>query len=331
VTADVLELRDLTAVFDTDDGTASVLNGVDITIRKGEMVGLVGESGAGKSVLVMTIIGLLRKPGRVTGGSIVFQGRDLRTLDEEALEGLRGRELSMVMQNARSALDPLRKVGDQIASVYRFHTGASDDEARAKALAMIDEVRIPDAARIAGSRAHQLSGGMAQRISIAMALVCSPTLLLADEPTTGLDVTVQRQILDLTRDLLKRDQRAMLLVTHDLGVVAHYCDTVAVMYAGRIIESVDVERFFDAAVHPYTLHLISAVSYEADLVERTAIGSHFLDLTKLPSGCHFHPRCPLARDRCLAEAPAAQEIAPGHHVCCHNWREARQRVDGAAA
>jgi oligopeptide transport system ATP-binding protein len=327
----VLEVKNLSVEFSTDGVNSHVLNGVSFTIDPGETLGLVGESGAGKSVLVMSIVGLLRKPGRIVDGEVILNGRSLRDLSQRDAQQLRGKQLSMIMQNARSALDPLAKVGDQIASVYQTHEGATRAEAREKALEMIRDVRIPDPERIANSRAHQLSGGMAQRISIAMALVCSPLLVLADEPTTGLDVTVQRQILDLTTELLRRDGRAMLIVTHDLGVVAHYCDKVAVLYAGRIIEYADVETFFASGSHPYTLSLIGSVSYDPVAVARSAIGSHYLDLAALPSGCHFHPRCPLARERCSTETPLAQRIDADHYVRCHYWREARERVHGSSA
>lgn len=327
----VLEVKDLHVDFRTDGVDSHVLNGVDFTIDRGETLGLVGESGAGKSVLVMAIIGLLRKPGRIVEGDVLLNGRSLLDSAPRALQELRGKQLSMIMQNARSALDPLATVGDQIATVYQTHEGVTRAEAREKTLEMIRDVRIPDPERIAKARVHHLSGGMAQRISIAMALVCSPLLVLADEPTTGLDVTVQRQILDLTTDLLKRDGRAMLLVTHDLGVVAHYCDKVAVLYAGRIIEYADVDSFFVGASHPYTLSLIGSVSYDPAAVARSSIGSHYLNLAALPSGCHFHPRCPLARERCAAETPRPQRIETGHYVRCHFWREARERVHGTAA
>jgi oligopeptide/dipeptide ABC transporter ATP-binding protein len=326
MTQALLDVRNLRVDFDVEGSIAHVLNDVSFSLAPGETLGLVGESGAGKSVLVMSIVGLLRKPGRIVRGEVILKGRDLRGLSQPEIEQVRGKQLAMIMQNARSALDPLAKIGDQIAVVYQTHEEVTREEARQKALEMIRDVRIPDPERIANARAHQLSGGMAQRISIAMALVCSPSLILADEPTTGLDVTVQRQILDLTTDLLKRDGRSMLLVTHDLGVIAHYCDRVAVLYAGRIIESASVETFFASASHPYTLSLIGAVSFDPERVARSAIGSHFLDLTALPSGCHFHPRCPLAREVCTQEAPAPQQIASDHDVWCHYWREARARV-----
>ena len=327
----VLKVNDLHVEFRTDGVTSHVLNGVSLEIGPGETLGLVGESGAGKSVLLMAIVGLLRKPGRIVGGDVIVNGRKIREMGDGELREVRGKVLSMIMQNARSALDPLAKVGDQIASVYQTHEGVTRDEARTKALNMIQDVRIADPERIAESRPHQLSGGMAQRISIAMALVCSPMLVLADEPTTGLDVTVQREILDLTTQLLTRDHRAMLMVTHDLGVVAHYCDRVAVLYAGRIVEYADVESFFARATHPYSLSLIGSVSYDSEAVKRSAVGSHYLNLAALPSGCHFHPRCPLATERCSVETPRPRRIDSDHYVACHHAREARERVHGTAA
>jgi oligopeptide/dipeptide ABC transporter ATP-binding protein len=327
----VLSVAGLHVRYTTQAEETPVLNGVDFEIGRGETLGLVGETGSGKSILIMAAVGLLDKNARTTAGEVVFEGRDLLALDEAELQRIRGREIAMIMQNPRSALDALTTVGDQIAAVYAAHTDASRKEARARALEMIRRVRLPDAERVAETRPHELSGGMAQRISIAMALACSPKLLLADDPTSGLDVTVQAQVLDLLADLAAGGGLSTLLVTRDLGIVAHYCDAVAVIYGGRIVEYADVRTFFTDARHPYSISLIGAVSYDREKVRRSTTGAARADSRNLPPGCHFHPRCPLARDNCRQDVPAFEPIGSRHFVRCHYWRDTKELLRDDAA
>ena len=257
-----LEVKDLHVEVDARFASArKVLKGLSFTIERGETLGLVGETGSGKSVAILAVMGLLDGIGRSVEGEVSFGGRTLASLSSEELERLRGREVSVIMQNARSALDPLARVGAQIADAYRSHYGVSRKEAAAKALEMIRRVQLPDADRVARARVDELSGGMAQRVAIATALVCAPSLLLADDPTSGLDVTVQAQILELMSDLARTEGLSTLLVTRDLGIVAHYCDRVAVIFDGQVVESALVGSFFSDPQHPHSRKLLQAAAF----------------------------------------------------------------------
>lgn len=328
----VLTVRDLAVDVDTHSGTAKVLNGISLEISRGETLGLVGETGSGKSTLIMALMGLLAPAARVVAGQVNFEGHDLLAMSEDELQRLRGKQLALIMQNARSALDPLATVGNQIASVISAHTGADRRGARAAALEMIRRVRLPDVERVARARPDELSGGMAQRISIAMALAGSPKLLLADDPTSGLDVTVQAQVLEVLSDLARSDGLSTLLVTRDLGIVAHYCDRVAVIYAGRIVEVADTRTFFREARHPYSISLLGSVSYRKTRAVAVSEGVRpHLDLKSLPSGCLFNPICAVSQAACSEHAPDWDVVDGGHFVRCHRWREARSLVTGDAA
>jgi peptide/nickel transport system ATP-binding protein len=317
----LLEVNDLHVTYETYSGTVPVVRGAQFRVDRGEILGFVGETGAGKSVIVMTLLRLLGDNGKVTRGSVMFDGRDILSLSEREVERIRGRDIGLIMQNARSALDPLTKVGIQVGTVYQTHVGASRDEARRKTLEMLRLVQLADPERVADARPDELSGGMAQRISIAMALVCQPKLLLADNPTSGLDVTVQAQVLDLLAALAAESGLATVLATSDLGIVAQYCDRVAVLYGGEIVEHADVETFFNDARHPYSLGLIAAASYirrdrrptEAGLEERLEA-----------DGCQFVSRCPIGERICVDRHP--ELVGASHRVRCHLRDVSRERL-----
>ena len=312
---DLLVVRDLTVHFDTDEGVVQAVDGAALRIAPGEVVGLVGESGSGKSVTALAILGLLRPPARVVSGRIEFDGRDLRALSEEDLRAVRGSQISMVFQSPRTSLNPVLPVGHQIERLLARHGGAARGPARERAVAMLREVGIAEPERRAGQYAHQLSGGMCQRVMIAMALATSPRLLIADEPTTGLDVSIAAQILELLRDLGRRTGAAILLITHDLGVVARLCDRVVVMHAGQTVEWAGVRGLFHAPAHPYTRALLRSIPRIDGAGAMEPIPGAVPSLLAPPSGCRFAPRCPLRQAECAAAIPV-RTIGPDHAVAC---------------
>jgi peptide/nickel transport system ATP-binding protein/oligopeptide transport system ATP-binding protein len=281
---------------------ARALNGVSFTVEQGRIMGLVGETGAGKSLTAMSILGLLKPPARVVDGKAWFEGEDLLALPAERLNRLRGNRIALVVQSPKASLDPLARIGGQLVRLQRAHRGIGEATALARATAMLDSVGIPDAARRLRAWPHELSGGMAQRVLIAMALVNQPALLIADEPTTGLDVTVQAQILDLIRGLSRERGIGVVLITHDLGVVAHYCDTVAVMFSGQVMESGPVEAVFASPEHPYTRALLAATP---ERLRRGTVHQAWAppDLFSLPQGCLYRDRCPDAATVCSNDPP----------------------------
>ncbi len=296
--------------------TARALNGVCLTVAEGEVVGLVGETGAGKSLTALAIMRLLQHPARIVAGSIRFAGQELTLLSPVAMNALRGRDIALVVQSPRTSLEPLTRIGEQVARVHRVHRAVGADAARAKAIAMLRAVGIPDAERRFQAWPHELSGGMAQRVLIAMALINDPKLLIADEPTTGLDVTVQAQILDLLRDMVRARRLASLIVTHDLGIVAHYCDRIAVMFAGTVVESGPVAEVFKAPRHHYTRALIASAPDRIDLGNPIMRAGTPPDLYNLPPGCCYADRCPRAEARC-AEPPPTASFGAAHSARCH--------------
>jgi len=315
----LLEIRDLRVQFGTRRGLVRAVDGVSLSLARGEVLGIVGESGSGKSVLSLSVLRLLRTPPAIyAGGSIGFEGRDLLALSKEQMRGLRGDRISMIFQEPMTALNPVFTVGHQIAEVFRIHRGMSKAEAREAAVEMLAMVGVPAPASRVRDFPFQMSGGMRQRVMIAMALACRPQLLIADEPTTALDVTIQSQILELMMDLRDKLGTAIILITHDLGVVAETADRVAVMYAGRIVEEAPVETLFDQPLHPYTRALMRAVPrLEMRAGERlNEIPGTVPNLADVPPGCRFQGRCPFALDRCLQEDPALVELEPGHRVAC---------------
>jgi oligopeptide/dipeptide ABC transporter ATP-binding protein len=320
----LLEVRDLHVSFFTQRGEARAVDGVSFSVDAGQTLGLVGESGCGKTVSALSLLRLLPPSGRVVSGSIVFDGRDLLDLDEAAMRGVRGNQIAMIFQEPMSSLNPVFTVGYQIIEAVRLHQGLNRSAARAKAIEMLDLVEIPEAERRVDDYPHQMSGGMRQRVMIAMALSCNPRLLIADEPTTALDVTIQAQILDLLGQLQERLGMALILVTHDLGIVAERADDVAVMYAGRIVEQAPVQRIFTQPLHPYTRGLLRSIPKVGARKQRRleAIPGLVPDLLQLPSGCHFRDRCVSAIERCASTDPRLQVFAPGHAVACLRAGEA---------
>ncbi|CAM5601680.1 ABC transporter ATP-binding protein [Streptomyces pseudogriseolus] len=319
----LLEVRDLHVEFRTRDGVAKAVNGVTYGVDEGETLAVLGESGSGKSVTAQAVMGILdTPPGRITGGEVVFQGRDLLTLKEEERRRIRGAEMAMVFQDALSALNPVLTVGDQLAEMFTVHRGMSRKDARAKAVELMDRVRIPAARERVRQYPHQFSGGMRQRIMIAMAIALEPALIIADEPTTALDVTVQAQVMELLAELQREYRMGLILITHDLGVVADVADRIAVMYAGRIVESAPVHDIYKAPAHPYTRGLLDSIPrLDHKGRELYAIKGLPPNLTRIPPGCPFHPRCPLARDVCTTDDPPLYEVSGTRGSACHFWRE----------
>jgi peptide/nickel transport system ATP-binding protein len=314
----LIDVQNLKTHFFTEDGVVQAVNGVDFTIREGEVMGLVGESGSGKSVTSLSIMRLLGGSGKIVDGAVMFKGRDLVGVSEEEMVKIRGNELSMIFQQPTSCLNPVFQIGAQVAEVMQIHQGMSKEEAWRQAVEMFRKVGIPDPERRAKNFPHEISGGQAQRVMIAMALATLPDLLIADEPTTALDVTIQAQILDLMRRLRSETGTAILLITHDMGVIAEMADNVAVMYAGQIVEYTDVKTLFETQLHPYTEGLLAAIPVLGEVRDSLAvIPGSVPNLINLPPGCKFHPRCPYAQAMCLRETPELQEVAPGHKVRCY--------------
>jgi peptide/nickel transport system ATP-binding protein len=329
----LLEVKGLKTYFYTEDGIVQAINGVDFSIRPGEVMGLVGESGSGKSVTSLSIMRLLSASGKIAEGSVTFDGVDLTTLPEDEMVKMRGDELSMIFQQPASCLNPVFRIGDQIAETISIHQTVGKQESWQQAVEMLRKVGIPDPARRATAFPHEISGGQAQRVMIAMALSCLPKLLIADEPTTALDVTIQAQILDLMRKLRTETGTAILLITHDMGVIAEMCDSVAVMYAGQIVEYTDVITLFDKPLHPYTEGLLAAIPVLGDVRETLAvIPGSVPNLIELPPGCKFAARCPYAKELCVEMDPRLIEVESGHQVRClmrdpatqHHWAGVQQ-------
>ncbi len=315
----LLELRDLRTHFASDAGELRAVDGVSLVLHAGRTLGVVGESGSGKSVTALSIIGLVPPPGRIVGGEIRFAGMDLRTQGAAQWRARRGDEIAMIFQEPMTSLNPAFTIGDQIMEVILRHRAVSKAEARARAIDMLRRVRIPAPERRFAEYPHKLSGGMRQRAMIAMAMACDPKLLIADEPTTALDVTIQAQIIDLMRALRAETGAAILLITHDLGVVAELADDVVVMYAGKVVEQGPVAALFRDPQHPYTVGLLGSIPRLDGEARRLAtIEGAVPNPLSLPSGCRFHPRCPFAIDQCRAEEPALAEVVAGQHAAC--WR-----------
>jgi len=317
--AKLLEVKNLQTQFLTSAGVVRAVDGVSYDINEGETVALVGESGCGKSVSALSIMRLVAEPaGRIVGGEILFKGRDLLKLTEEEMRDVRGRDIAMVFQEPMTSLNPVLTIGRQLTEGLEIHLGMAPEAARARAVELLGLVGIPDPARRLGQYPHQFSGGMRQRMMVAMALACNPPLILADEPTTALDVTIQAQILELLQDLSRRLGVAMLIITHNLGVVARYADRVNVMYAGRIIESGTAAEIYADPRHPYTLGLLRSVPRLDEPIRSKLdpIEGQPPDLTKLPPGCAFAPRCAYRIDKCAEVPPLVTCGAPGHRSAC---------------
>lgn len=325
----LLAVDDLVTTFSTEEGLVTPVDGVSFTVEQGETVGVVGESGCGKSVTSLSILRLVPSPpGRIAQGRILFEGQDLLTLSEREMRAIRGRDIAMIFQEPMTSLNPVFTCGDQILEALRRHQKVSATEARDQALELLHLVGIPLPEQRLGAYPHQLSGGMRQRIMIAMALCCHPRLLIADEPTTALDVTIQAQILDLLRHLKKQLSMAVLLITHDLGVVAETAERVVVMYAGKVVEEAPVRTLFHTPRHPYTEGLLRSIPRLDERRESLPVIDGMVpNLLDLPSGCRFHPRCPRAERRCREEAPALRSLGEGHRVAC--WQAFGERGHAA--
>jgi oligopeptide/dipeptide ABC transporter ATP-binding protein len=327
----LLEVKGLKTYFYTEDGVVRAVDGVSFEVYPGEVLGLVGESGCGKSVTSLSIMRLISKPGNVDAGEILLDGENLLNLPEEEMIKVRGNRISMIFQQPQTALNPVFKVGDQLAEVLNVHQDLGKEAGWNRAVQLLKMVGVPDPERRAEAYPHELSGGMAQRVMIAMALACVPELLVADEPTTALDVTIQAQILDLMRDLRREMGTSVILITHDLGVVAEMADRVAVMYAGEIVEQTDVNSLFDEPLHPYTQGLIGSIPVLGQIKEKLdVIPGSVPNLVNLPEGCRFAPRCQ-ARFKyglsiCTEIKPELDEIKPGHFVRCWLYESAEGHV-----
>jgi peptide/nickel transport system ATP-binding protein len=320
-----LKINDLTAGFYGDDGYQQVLSGVSLDLRKGETLGIVGESGCGKSVTSLAIMRLLPLPaGRIEKGEVFLDGRELLGLPIEEMHAIRGKRLAMIFQEPMTALNPVQKIGRQIMEIYALHfPEMTPDQMRDGAVEMLHKVRIPSPERRLNDYPHQLSGGMRQRVMIAMALACRPDVLIADEPTTALDVTIQAQVLSLMQELQSELGMSIIFITHDLGVVAQLCDEVAVMYAGRIIEEAAVETLFASPRHPYTKGLLMSMPRLGSVskTELNVIRGVVPPMDQMPSGCRFRDRCDFAQAQCANKVPEVEAVDPTHKVACLRWRE----------
>lgn len=312
----LLEIKNLSVEYRTDEETVYAVNSLNLKLNRGESLGLVGETGAGKTTTALSILNLISDPpGKIVNGEICFEGKDLLRTKIQELREIRGRKISIIFQDPMTSLNPVYSVGDQIAEVISQHDICDKADTREKACRMLEIVGIPRDRY--EDYPHQFSGGMKQRVVIAMSIACSPELILADEPTTALDVTIQAQILELMSDLKKKMKTSMLLITHDLGVVAQICDRVAIMYAGKIVESGTIEEVFDHPSHPYTIGLFGSIPTLDDNIEKLKpIKGQMPDPTNLPVGCAFHPRCQYANELCSKIKPVATSLKESHVVCC---------------
>ncbi|MFI8259469.1 ABC transporter ATP-binding protein [Streptomyces sp. NPDC085665] len=319
----LLEVRDLHVEFRTRDGVAKAVNGVNYSVDEGETLAVLGESGSGKSVTAQAVMGILDvPPGWIAGGEILFKGKDLLKMKEEERRRIRGADMAMIFQDALSSLNPVLSVGAQLGEMYEVHRGMSRKDAKARAVELMDRVKIPAARERVGDYPHQFSGGMRQRIMIAMALALEPSLIIADEPTTALDVTVQAQVMDLLAELQRELNMGLILITHDLGVVADVADKIAVMYAGRIVEAAPVHEIYAAPAHPYTRGLLDSIPrLDQKGQELYAIKGLPPNLLAIPSGCAFNPRCPMAQAVCRTDVPPLAQVGQGRASACFFWKE----------
>lgn len=312
----LLDIRDLSVQFDTDSGVVHAVNHLNLQLREGHALGFVGETGAGKTTTALAILQLIQSPpGKITGGEILFKGQDVRKMTDAERRHMRGSQIAMIFQDPMTSLNPVMTVDKQIAEMIRLHRRVSEAEALSQAGDMLELVGIRRERM--HDYPHQFSGGMKQRVVIAIALACDPTLLIADEPTTALDVTIQAQVLELMKQLKQKFAASMILITHDLGIVADICDKVAIMYAGRVVEYADKRALYATPLHPYTIGLFNSVpDIDEDIDELPVIPGLMPDPMALPTGCTFHPRCSMAEESCSTVQPQMQELGPGHFVAC---------------
>ena len=310
----LLEVEDLTVNFYTEEGVVTACDDLSYTIERGEKFGVVGESGAGKSVTAMSLMRLIEEPGQIESGEIRFKGENILEMSEERVRSIRGNEIAMIFQDAQTALNPVYTVGEQISEAIRHHMGYGEDEARERTIRLLDEVGIPEAETRYSDYPHEFSGGMQQRAVIAVALSCDPDLIIADEPTTALDVTIEARILELLEELADEFDTAIQLITHDLGVVAELCDRVMVLYAGEPVEKASVEELYYEPKHPYTVGLMTSIPRIGDQRDRLdTIPGTMPDLVEVPPGCSFHPRCPFAEEACSRTEPRLVDVETGEN------------------
>lgn len=325
----LLELRDLKTHFFTRKGTARVLEDLNLRLDRGEIAGLVGESGSGKSVTGFSIVNLLKAPGKIVAGEVLYEGRNITGLPEHEMREIRGKQISMIFQNPRASLNPVLSVGEQIGQVLIHRQGMSRKQSRQRAIELLKTVHIPEPERRLAAYPHQLSGGMAQRVMIAMAISCSPRLLIADEPTTGLDVTIEYQIVHLLREMRDLSGMSVIVITHDLNMAAEVCDRIMVMYAGRIVEEAPVQEFFTRPRHPYTIGLLASRPHLHVEQDIPTIPGNVPDLINRPTGCAFHPRCRWATEICARQNPPLLDIGNGHRTACHHIEDVARDIAAA--
>lgn len=313
----LLVIQDLGIHFHTFWGVAKAVDGISFTVSRGQVVGLVGESGSGKSVTGMAILRLIQPPGKIVSGDILFEGKSILALDEAEVGAVRGARISMIFQNPRTCLNPVLTLGEQIDRVYRQHTNATRHETRERRLEMLQRVGIGDPIRFSNNYPHQVSGGMCQRAMIVMALICNPQLVIADEPTTGLDVTIQKQILELLDEMRCNLNTTQILITHDLGVVAETCEHTVVLYAGKVMEVAPTHELFTTPSHPYALGLLKSIPRLDVEVEPAVLPGYVPSAINRPSGCPFHPRCEWAERICEQDMPEMRQVSPEHFAACH--------------
>ena len=321
----LLNVQNLTTYFFTDEGVVKAVDDVSFSLSKGEALGILGESGCGKSVTALSIMRLIQPPGKIIKGKVFFNGDDLISKSEEEMRNIRGNKISMIFQDPMTSLNPVFTIGDQIIEAITLHQGLDKKDARKKAIEMLELVRIPEADKRINDYPHQFSGGMRQRVMIAMALSCNPSILIADEPTTALDVTIQAQILELIKQLRKELQMSLILITHDMGIVAESCENVLVMYAGKVVEYSDIMTIFKHPAHPYTIGLLESVPRLDVRRERlNAIEGQPPDLVALPNYCYYFDRCPYKTKECSEQIPELIEIENGHLVRCIHAKKIRR-------
>ena len=321
MTKQLLEVTDLRTYFFTEAGVVKAVDGISVSVEEGKTIGLVGESGSGKSVTAQSVLRIIPRPGRIVGGTIKFDGEDLLTKSESEMRKMRGAKMAVVFQDPTTSLNPIYTVRKQLADILLLHKDLSKDQANKTALGLLEKVGIPEPESRLNAYPHELSGGMKQRIAIARALCCEPKLLFADEPTTNLDVTIQAQVLDLLKQLQKEYGMTMVMITHDMGIVADMTERVTVLYAGKVMEEADTATLFTEPKHPYTEALLKAVPSVAQTRALEVIPGNIPNLIEPPSGCVFHPRCKYAKDICMKQEPKWEKVADGHYVACHRWGE----------
>jgi len=321
MTEKLLEITDLRTYFFTEAGVVRAVDGISVDVKSGETIGLVGESGSGKSVTAQSALRIVPRPGRIVDGSIKFEGEDLLAKSEDEMRKYRGPKMAVVFQDPTTSLNPVYTVEKQLTDILMLHKDLTKQDARKSALSLLERVKISEPEKRLRAYPHELSGGMKQRIAIARALSCEPRLLFADEPTTNLDVTIQAQVLDLLKQLQKELGMTMVMITHDMGIIADMTERVTVLYAGKVMEVADTKSVFTDPKHPYTEALLKAVPSVAQTRTLEVIPGNIPNLIEPPTGCVFHPRCKYAKEICMKEVPKLEKAAEGHYVACHRWRE----------